>query len=153
MQDVTLIGIDLGKHSFRLHGQDRRDRMVFRKKVTRKQLIEFFASFHACAVVMEACAGAHYMARKLATSGHEVKLIAPSLLRSIGPQLVGTLFDGGRRDAALKSTTSQYDGAVADYRRTVLVAFQQVEDNLSALQSLQSEAASQNARRPLPSLH
>jgi hypothetical protein len=33
------------------------------------------------------------------------------------------------------------------------VAFQQVEDNLSALQSLQSEAASQNARRPLPSLH
>jgi transposase len=78
MQDVTLIGIDLGKHSFHLHGQDRRDRMVFRKKVTRKQRIEFFASFHACAVVMEACAGAHYMVRKLATSGHEVKLTAPA---------------------------------------------------------------------------
>jgi len=71
MQDVTLIGIDLGKHSFHLHGQDRRGRMVFRKKVTRKQLIEFFASFHACTVVMEVCAGAHYMARKLAASGHE----------------------------------------------------------------------------------
>jgi len=56
---------------------------------------------------------------------------------------VGTLFDGGRRDAELKSANSQYDGSVADYRQTVLVAFQQVEDNLSALQSLQSEAASQ----------
>ena len=81
MQDVTLIGIDLGKHSFHLHGQDRRGRMVFRKKVTRKQLIEFFASFYACTVVMEACGGAHYMARKLATSGHEVKLISPQFVR------------------------------------------------------------------------
>ena len=70
-------------------------------------------------------------------------LTAPSLFWSIGPQLVGTLFDGGRRDAELKSANSQYDGSVADYRQTVLVAFQQVEDNLSALQSLQSEAASQ----------
>ena len=42
-----------------------------------------------------------------------------------------------------KGANSQYDGSVADYRQTVLVAFQQVEDNLSALQSLQSEAASQ----------
>ncbi|MFK4442427.1 NodT family efflux transporter outer membrane factor (OMF) lipoprotein [Caballeronia udeis] len=70
-------------------------------------------------------------------------LTAPSLFWSIGPQLVGTLFDGGRRDATLTSAHSQYDGAVADYRQTVLVAFQQVEDNLSALQSLQSEAACQ----------
>jgi transposase len=81
MQDVTLIGIDLGKRSFHQHGQDRRGRMVFRRKVTRKQLIEFFASFHACTVVIEACAGAHYMARKLATSGHEVKLISPQFVR------------------------------------------------------------------------
>jgi outer membrane protein TolC len=70
-------------------------------------------------------------------------LTAPSLFWSIGPQLVGMLFDGGRRDASLQSANSQYDGSVADYRQTVLVAFQQVEDNLSALQSLQSEAASQ----------
>src|SRR3981189_3472426 len=72
---------DRSGHSFHLHGQDRRCRMVFRKKVTRKQLIEFFASFHACTVVMEACAGAHYMARKLATSGHKVKLISPQFVR------------------------------------------------------------------------
>ena len=39
----------------------------------RKQLIEFFATFHACTVVMEACAGSHHMARKLATFGHQVQ--------------------------------------------------------------------------------
>jgi NodT family efflux transporter outer membrane factor (OMF) lipoprotein len=70
-------------------------------------------------------------------------LTAPSLFWSIGPQLVGTLFDGGKRDAALKGATAQYDGSVADYRQTVLVAFQQVEDNLSELDTLASEAQSQ----------
>lgn len=81
MQSVTLVGIDLGKHSFHLHGQDQLGRAVFRKKVSRKQLVEFFATFHACAVVMEACAGAHYMARKLAGLGHRVKLISPQFVR------------------------------------------------------------------------
>ncbi|KDR38958.1 RND transporter [Caballeronia glathei] len=71
-------------------------------------------------------------------------LTAPSLFWSIGPQLVGTLFDGGRRSATLRGANAQYDGFVADYRQTVLVAFQQVEDNLSALNSLAEEAASQD---------
>ncbi|MFV8607830.1 IS110 family transposase [Ralstonia pseudosolanacearum] len=81
MQNVTLVGIDLGKHSFHLHGQDRQGRAVFRKRVNRKQLIEFFATQQACTVVMEACAGAHHMARKLATLGHQVKLISPQFVR------------------------------------------------------------------------
>lgn len=70
-------------------------------------------------------------------------LSAPSLFWSLGPQLVGTLFDGGRRSATLHAANAQYDGAVADYRQTVLTAFQQVEDNLSALHTLADEAASQ----------
>ena len=77
MQDVILIGIDLGKHSFHLHGQDARGKAVFRKKCSRKQLITFLATFHPCTVVMEACAGAHHMARHLMTFGHQVKLISP----------------------------------------------------------------------------
>lgn len=81
MQNVTLVGIDLGKHSFHLHGQDRHGKAVFRKKVSRKQLIEFFATLRACTVVMEACAGAHHMARKLAAFGHQVKLISPQFVR------------------------------------------------------------------------
>ena len=81
MQDVTLVGIDLGKHSFHMHGQDRKGTAMFRKKVTRKQLIEFFATFHPCIVAMEACAGAHHVARKLASFGHEVKLISPQFVR------------------------------------------------------------------------
>jgi transposase len=81
MQNVTLVGIDLGKHSFHVHGQDRTGKAVFRKKLSRKQLLEFFATFHGCTVVMEACAGAHWMARKLRDFGHAVKLISPQFVR------------------------------------------------------------------------
>jgi transposase len=81
MEDVTLIGIDLGKHSFHLHGQDHRGKAIFRKKFNRKQLFEFLATFHSCTVVMEACAGSHQMARHLATFGHDVKLISPQFVR------------------------------------------------------------------------
>jgi NodT family efflux transporter outer membrane factor (OMF) lipoprotein len=81
-------------------------------------------------------------------------LSAPSLFWSLGAQLAGTLFDGGRHRAALKGASAQYDAAVAGYRQTVLTAFQQVEDNLSALDTLAGEARSQQrataaARRSL----
>lgn len=65
MNTVTLIGIDLGKHSFHLHGQDASGRMVFRKKLTRHQMLTTLANTPACRVVMEACAGAHWIARRL----------------------------------------------------------------------------------------
>ena len=81
MDAVTLVGIDLGKHSFHLHGQDAKGKAVLRKKLSRKQLIEFFATFHACTVVMEACAGSHHKARKLAGLGHTVRLISPQFVR------------------------------------------------------------------------
>lgn len=81
MQNVTLLEIDLVKHAFHLDGQDKAGKAVFRRKVCRKQLFEFFATFQPCTVVMEACAGAHYMARKLLAFGHEVKLISPQFVR------------------------------------------------------------------------
>ena len=81
MDSVTLIGIDLGKHSFHVHGQDRHGKALLRKKFGRNQLMEFFAKAPPCTVVMEACAGAHHMARQLAALGHLPKLISPQFVR------------------------------------------------------------------------
>ncbi|GJH35822.1 hypothetical protein CBA19CS91_23715 [Paraburkholderia hospita] len=55
MDHATLVGIDLGKHSFHVYGQDSKGKAVFRRKFGRKQLIEFFATYANCTVVMEAC--------------------------------------------------------------------------------------------------
>jgi NodT family efflux transporter outer membrane factor (OMF) lipoprotein len=71
-------------------------------------------------------------------------LSAPARMWTIGPALIGTLFDGGARHALTASATAQFDASVADYRQTVLTAFQEVEDDLAALRILQQEAAKQN---------
>jgi NodT family efflux transporter outer membrane factor (OMF) lipoprotein len=65
----------------------------------------------------------------------------PSRVWSVGPALAETLFDGGRRRAVVVEQRAAYDVTVANYRQTVLVAFQQVEDNLATLRILEQEAA------------
>ncbi|WP_143705316.1 IS110 family transposase, partial [Yersinia enterocolitica] len=81
MQNVTLIGIDLGKHSFHVHCQDKHGNALLRKKFSRTQLIHFLGSCQAATVVMEACSGAQFMARQIADLGHEPKLIYPQFVR------------------------------------------------------------------------
>jgi NodT family efflux transporter outer membrane factor (OMF) lipoprotein len=70
---------------------------------------------------------------------------APSRVWSLGPSLALTLFDGGSRDAAVKQAEAGYDEAVANYRQTVLAAFQEVQDNLAAAHWLQRAAEEQAA--------
>jgi NodT family efflux transporter outer membrane factor (OMF) lipoprotein len=69
----------------------------------------------------------------------------PSRFWSVGPQLLGTLFDGGARRATVQQAEANYDATVAGYRESVLEAFQTVEDNLSALRVLAAEATQQAA--------
>jgi len=68
----------------------------------------------------------------------------PSLFWSAGPQLAATLFDGGKRQAQKDLQEAAYEETVAQYRQTVLTAFQQVEDELAALRILEQEAGAQD---------
>ncbi|WP_446471542.1 IS110 family transposase [Xenorhabdus stockiae] len=81
MNTIALIGIDLGKHFFHVHCQDQSGKALLRKKFTRTKLMEFLADCFPATVVMEACAGAHFMARRIADLGHEAKLISPQFVR------------------------------------------------------------------------
>jgi hypothetical protein len=73
--DVTAIGIDIGKITFHLIGQDRRGKIVMRARVSRSQLMERLANVPRCLIGMEAGAGAHHIARRLLELGHNVRLI------------------------------------------------------------------------------
>lgn len=70
---------------------------------------------------------------------------APSLFWSLGADALEPIFQGGRNRANLAATRSAYDASVADYRQSVLTAFQQVEDGLSNLQTLAQAANTQAA--------
>jgi len=83
-----------------------------------------------------------------ATGGLEGSSIAnwfawPSRFWAVGPSMVQTIFDGGRRRATSEGALANYDATVANYRETTLTAFQQVEDNLAALRILEHEAQQQ----------
>jgi NodT family efflux transporter outer membrane factor (OMF) lipoprotein len=68
----------------------------------------------------------------------------PSGFWAVGPALAETLFDAGRRRATSESARANYDAAVATYRQTSLIAFQEVEDNIAALRILENETQQQH---------
>ena len=77
----TMIGVDLAKNVFQLHGASMSGQLKFRQKLTRQQFRNFMSGQAPAVVVMEACGSASYRAREMAMLGHEVKLIAPQYVR------------------------------------------------------------------------
>src|SRR5215813_8435220 len=77
MEKATIIGIDLAKRVFELHGATADGRPVLRKRVSRAQLLSFLAKQPPSIVAMEACATAHEWGRAIQELGHEVRLIPP----------------------------------------------------------------------------
>jgi transposase len=73
--ELHTIGIDLGKTVFHLVGLTKRGEVAVRKKLSRKQLLQFTANLQVELIGMEACGGSHFLGRALREQGHEVRLI------------------------------------------------------------------------------
>jgi len=80
VEKLSRIGMDTSKHIFQLHGVDAAERMILRRKLRRKEVLQFFAALEPTLVGLEACGGAHW-ARELTQLGHTVRLIAPQYVR------------------------------------------------------------------------
>ena len=80
MQDM-MIGVDLAKSVFQIHGALKSGEVKFRKKLTRQQFQAFMSSHPPALVIFEACGGAHCWARQMQALGHEVRLISPQYVR------------------------------------------------------------------------
>src|ERR1017187_5011242 len=84
--------MDTSKHVLQLHGVNAAETVILRKKLRRKDMIAFFQKLAPTVIAIEACGGSHHWARLLTSFGHEVKLIAP--------QLVKPYVKRGKNDAA-----------------------------------------------------
>jgi transposase len=73
---ATVIGLDIAKNVFYAVGMDAHGHEVLKRKMTRQQVLELFVNLPAAKVGIEACASAHYWARKLNEMGHDTQLIA-----------------------------------------------------------------------------
>ena len=77
MDEISIVGVDLAKQVFQIHGATSDGRAVFRKKLSRPQFAKFMAALPPCLVAMEACGTAHYWGRELGRFGHDIRLIPP----------------------------------------------------------------------------
>jgi transposase len=77
MGEISMIGLDLAKNVFQVHGIDAAGTVVVRRQLRRGQIEKFFAQLPPCMVGMEACGSGHHWARVIKGYGHEVRLMPP----------------------------------------------------------------------------
>ena len=78
LSTVTRVGLDLAKRVFQVHADDAKCEIVVARKLTRSQLIPFFAELPPCVAAMEGCSSAHHWGQALIALGHEVRLLPPA---------------------------------------------------------------------------
>jgi transposase len=81
---VTVVGLDISKQVFQLHGVSAEGKVVVRKRLRRSQVAAFMAHLPPRLIGIEAGTGAHYWARVLQQYGHEVKLLSPQFVKPYG---------------------------------------------------------------------
>jgi transposase len=79
--DIVVLGIDLAKMSFQLHGVDKDGNVVLRKKLSRSKLSGLIANLAPCLIGLEACGGAHHWVRTFNEMGHTVRMMAPQFVK------------------------------------------------------------------------
>lgn len=103
VERIKVLGIDLGKSHFQVHGVDARGRRVLAKALTRSKLTTLLEALPAGAIVaMEACAGAHHFARQAMARGQAARLIAPQFVK---PYRKGNKHDRADAEAIVEAAT------------------------------------------------
>ena len=81
MKNLKVLGIDLAKNVFQIHGADAKGKCVLRKRMSRSKLIQFISNLPPVIIGIEACGGSHYWARLFKQYGHEVKMMSPQFVK------------------------------------------------------------------------
>ena len=81
VMDVKVIGVDIAKRYFQVHGINASGVVMIRRKISRDSFLKLFAALPPCLVGIEAGSGAHHWARKIPRLGHDVKLMPPPFVR------------------------------------------------------------------------
>src|SRR5260370_9719505 len=81
MSEISMIGLDLAKNVFQVHGVDASGSVVLRRQLRRGAVEKFFAQLAPCTVGIEACGSAHHWARVIGHYGHQVRLMPPAYVK------------------------------------------------------------------------
>jgi len=81
MQAVTIIGFDIAKSVFQVHGVNAQGKVVIRQQLRRSRVLGFFKKLSPCVVGIEACGSSHHWSRELQALGHAVRLMPPAYVK------------------------------------------------------------------------
>src|SRR5512133_971812 len=108
---VAVVGIDIGKNSFHIVGQDRRGAIVLRQRWSRGQVEARLANVTRCLIGMEACVGAHHLSRRLQALGHDARLMPAKYVRPYSKGQKNDFRDAEAiAEAVQRLSTSTLDG-------------------------------------------
>ena len=123
MTKITIIGLDIAKSSFAVHGFDAEGKTVLKKELRRGQVLGFFASLEPCRVGLEACASAHHWAREIAKSGHDARLIPPSRVKAFLPRQKNDAADAQAIGRAVREPEMRFVAVKTVERQSALMLF------------------------------
>lgn len=123
MSELFMIGVDLAKRVFQLHGITRDGAVLFRKKLTRPQFEKFLNETSCCMIVFEACASAHHWGRTAINLGHEVRLIAPAHVKPFVKRHKSDVIDAEAITEAAMRPSMRFVAVKTEQQQIQAVAF------------------------------
>jgi transposase len=81
MQAIVVVGLDIAKSVFQVHGVNAHGDVIVRRQLKRRYVVAFFKKLPSCLVGIEACATSHHWSRELRALGHTVRLIPPAYVK------------------------------------------------------------------------
>jgi transposase len=121
MSEVRVIGLDIAKSVFQLHGIDGAGVTVLQKRLTRARLLPFFEKLPPCLVGIEACATSHYWARELSKLGHEVRLMPAQYVKPYVKRQKNDMADAEAIAEAVTRPTMRFVGAKSPIEQSAMM--------------------------------
>ena len=143
---IAVIGIDIGKNSFHVVGHDARGAIVLRQKWSRGQVEARLANVPPCLIGMEACVGAHHLSRKLASLGHDARLMPAKYVRPYSKGQKNDFNDAEAIAEAVQRPTMRLESLIC--QRVVLYGLDCGSPRLAS--TIKSAATSRCDRRRRP---
>lgn len=157
MSDISIIGLDLAKNVFQAHGAGPDGSVVFRRKLSRGQLLLFFEQQPRCVVAMEACASAHHWGRAIGALGHEVKLIPPAYVKPFVKRQKNDMADAEAIAEAASRPTMRFVAVKSEVQQAAAMAYRirdlLVRQRTQTINALRGHLAEQGIVAPVGHFH
>ena len=123
MEKISIVGLDLAKTMFQVHGAHADGSIGFRKKLSRNKVRMFFAAQPRCMVAMEACASSHFWAREIGRIGHDVRMIPPIYVKPFVKRQKNDAADAAAISEAASRPTTRFVAVKSEEKQALGMAF------------------------------